>query len=90
MQIIAKVGFFLQSYSLKIQLMHLKPNLPPMKAVIFEIIFSLGARTSSSENKGALLENRVPLFLRTPKGKEFEYDPFIGSKLGLIALEYSF
>jgi hypothetical protein len=63
-----------------------KPNLPPMKAVIFEVIFSLEARTLGSENKGAILGNIVPLFLRTSRGKEFESDPFIGGKLGFKGL----
>jgi Transposase DDE domain len=43
----------------------LKPNLPPMKAVIFEVIFSLEARTKGSENKGAIFQNIAPLFLRS-------------------------
>ena len=53
-----------------------------MKAVIFEIIFSLEARTSGSENEGVILENIVPSFLRASRGKEFESDPFIGRKSG--------
>jgi hypothetical protein len=60
----------------------LKPNLPPMKAVVFEVIFSLEARTFGSENKRAILENIALLFLRASRGKEFESDPFIGGKLG--------
>ena len=51
-------------------------------AVIFEVIFSLEARTSSSENEGAILKNITPSFLRASRGKEFESDPFIGSKSG--------
>lgn len=42
-----------------------KPNLLPMKAVIFEFIFSLGAR----KKKRAILVNMAPLFLRAPRGK---------------------
>jgi hypothetical protein len=49
-----------------------KPNLLPMKAVLFEVIFSLGAR----KNNGAILLNIAPLFseprVRTLRGKEFE------------------
>jgi len=55
-----------------------------MKAVGFEIIFSLEVRTLGSENKGVIFSNMTPLFLRASRGKEFESDPFIGSKLGLI------
>jgi hypothetical protein len=54
-----------------------------MKAAIFEVIFSLGARTLGFENKGAIFSNIAPLFLRAPRGKEFESGPFIGGKLGL-------
>lgn len=53
-----------------------------MKAVIFEVIFSLEVRTNGSENKCAILSNMAHLFLRAPRGKEFESDPFIGAKLG--------
>jgi hypothetical protein len=53
-----------------------------MKAVIFEVIFSLEARTLGSENKGIIFSNIAPLFLRASRGKEFESDPFIGGKLG--------
>lgn len=54
-----------------------------MKAVIFEVVFSLEARTSSSENKEVILENMASLFVRASRGKEFESDPFISSKSGL-------
>ena len=54
-----------------------------MKAIRFEIIFSLEARTPGSENKRVILENMILLFLRASRGKEFESYPFIGSKLGL-------
>jgi len=54
-----------------------------MKAVGFEIIFFLEARTFGSENKGVIFSNMAPLFLRASRGKEFESDPFIGIKLGL-------
>ena len=53
-----------------------------MKAVRFEIIFSLEARTQGSENKKAIFSNMALLFLRASRGKEFESDPFIDSKLG--------
>jgi len=53
-----------------------------MKAVRFEIIFSLEARTLGSENKRAIFSNTTLLFLRTSSGKEFKSDPFIGSELG--------
>jgi len=54
----------------------LKPNLLPMKAVRFEIIFSLEARTLGSENKRIILENMTLLFLQASSGKEFESGPF--------------
>jgi len=50
-----------------------------MKAIRFEIIFSLEACTSCSENKGALFSNMTSLFLRASS----EFDPFTGSRLGL-------
>ena len=58
-----------------------------MKAVGFEIIFSLEARTLGSENKRAIFSNMTLLFLRTSRGKEFKSDPFIGGKLGFKDLE---
>jgi hypothetical protein len=58
-----------------------KPDLRPMKAVIFEVIFSLEARTSF-ENEGVIFSNIAPSFLRASRGKEFESDPFIGRKSG--------
>ena len=61
-----------------------------MKAVGFEIIFSLEARTLGSENKGAIFSNMAPLFLRASRGKEFESDPFIGSKLGYKSFPKAF
>jgi hypothetical protein len=39
-----------------------KPDLLPMKAVIFEVIFSLEARTNGSENKGVILKIWPPYF----------------------------
>ena len=56
-----------------------------MKAVGFEIIFSLEVRTLGSENKGVIFSNMTPLFLRASRGKEFESDPFIGSKLSFYS-----
>jgi len=53
-----------------------------MKAVRFEIIFSLEACTLGFENKRAIFSNIALLFLRASRGKEFESGPFIGSKLG--------
>ena len=67
---------------LKMPAILFKPNLLPMKAVRFEIIFSLEARTLGSENKRIIFSNMALLFLRAFRGKEFKSDPFIGSKLG--------
>jgi len=52
-----------------------------MKAVRFEIIFSLEARTLGFENK-TIFSNIALLFLRASRGKEFESGPSIDSKLG--------
>ena len=54
-----------------------------MKAVIFEVIFSLEARTFGSENEGVIFENIAPSFLRASRGKEFESDSVLGVKSGL-------
>ena len=51
---------------------------------IFEIIFSLGVRTGY-ENKGSILINIAPLFLRAPRGKELESGPLEGSNQVYIA-----
>jgi len=68
----------------------LKPDLLPMNGSDSNS-FPLEARTPGSENKGVILENMTPLFsepgVRASRGKEFESDPFIGSKSGLNYLK---
>jgi len=54
-----------------------------MKAVRFEITFSLEARTIGSEDKRVILSNMTLLSLRTSRGKESESDLFMSNKFGL-------
>ena len=55
-----------------------------MKAVRFEILFSLEARTFGSENKRAIFSNMALLFLQASREKRISnLTAFIGSKLGL-------